>query len=193
MKSRGSSLNPHAVSYIPLSKRVVDSNTGTPGGATRITECSINFAQGHDERKAWLGSNVHETVDFSIGGKYALQNHHAQGSSSQHPATLPDNLMADEMYDMNIEYLQMAFPGLSHQSLADVYIANKGDMEASLDMLHDLEFNQYESPENLPDTLDIGDVAETVPATKQGTLKLKNVAGEGADASSSTSHPSSLN
>lgn len=56
-----------------------------------------------------------------------------------------------------------------------------------------LQFSPYEFPENLLETLDISDVAEMVPPTEDSALKLKNIVGEGADASSSTQHPPSLN
>lgn len=136
-----SSLNPNATSYVPLSKRVLDGQSEMLDRATKIIENSIHFGQGHDEKKACVLSNAHETEYFPFVGDFTLQSYHAQGSSSQHPTPLMEKLILDEVYDMDLEYLQMRFPGLSHQSLFDVYLANKSDVEASIDMLNDLEVN----------------------------------------------------
>lgn len=145
MKSGASSLNPNAASYVPLSKRVVDIKSDTVGGAAKTTEGSMNSAQGHDGRKAWVGSNDHELQCFPGAGNFSLQSYHSQGSSSQHLASLADKLIPEEVYDIHLEYLQMTFPGLSHQSLAEVYLANNGDIDASIDMLNDLEVNAAKS------------------------------------------------
>lgn len=45
----------------------------------------------------------------------------------------------DEETEMDLAYLAMTFPGVSEQSLADVYYANGCDMETSIDMLKHLE------------------------------------------------------
>jgi len=91
----------------------------------------------------------------------------------------------DEDYDMDLAYLQMTFPGVSEESLFDVYIANKGDLEFTVDMLNQLELYSVDSLENLPDTLDIGDVSEAGSSSEAAaSLKLKNVAGEAGGSSS---------
>jgi len=48
------------------------------------------------------------------------------------------NIM-DEESEMDLAYLQMMFPGVSEQSLADVYNVNGGDLESAVDMLSELE------------------------------------------------------
>ncbi|KAK4770063.1 hypothetical protein SAY87_030595 [Trapa incisa] len=191
MKS-ASSLNANAASYVPLAKRVVDSKTETLGGAAKITDNSIHAHQGYDERKICTVPNNHENESFPITGNFALQGYYAQGSS-QDPSPPTEKMILDEAYDMDLEYLEMRFPELSQESLSDVYLANRGDIEASIDMLNDLEFSPYEFPESLPETLDIGDVAETVPSIEHAALKLKNVVGKEADASSSIHHLPSNN
>ncbi|XP_021893545.1 polyadenylate-binding protein-interacting protein 5 isoform X2 [Carica papaya] len=104
----------------------------------------------------------------------------------QSPDQMADKQIIDDEWDVHMEFLKMHFPGLSDQSIADVYIANNGDLEATVDMLNQLEVYATESPEALPDTLDIGDVPESGTSTAS-TLKLKNVAGEtGASASGSS-------
>lgn len=47
----------------------------------------------------------------------------------------------DEEFDMDLEYLRMIFPGLSNDSVLDVYMANNRDLEATIDMLNQLEVN----------------------------------------------------
>ncbi|KAK4797229.1 hypothetical protein SAY86_029555 [Trapa natans] len=187
-----SSLNPNASSYVPLSQRVVDCKTEPLRGSDKITENSINSCQVYVERKACDVSNSHEIESFPITGKFSPEGYYAEGSSLL-PVLLTEKLVLDEEYNMDLDYLEMRFPEFSHQSLSGVYIANRGDIEASIDMLNDLEYSPYESPECLPETLDIGDVAETVPSIEYTTLKLKNVVGEEADASSSIHHPPSAN
>ncbi|KAF7830225.1 polyadenylate-binding protein-interacting protein 5-like [Senna tora] len=89
-----------------------------------------------------------------------------------------------------MEYLRMAFPGISDQSLVDVYIVNRGDLDAAIDMLSQLEFDNVESSGSLPETLDIGDVSEFGSSADSAPLKLKTVA---AEASTSSSHLASAN
>ena len=45
----------------------------------------------------------------------------------------------DEEFEMNLTYLQMTFPGISDESLSNVYLANKGDLESTVVMLNQLE------------------------------------------------------
>lgn len=45
---------------------------------------------------------------------------------------------------MNLEFLQMTYPGLSYQSLAAVYLENKEDMEATVEMLNQLEVSFHD-------------------------------------------------
>lgn len=49
-----------------------------------------------------------------------------------------------------------------------------------------MQFDTFESPENLPDTLDIGDISESGSSAECSSVKLKNVVGD-ANASSSGS------
>ncbi|KAF5774049.1 putative polyadenylate-binding protein-interacting protein 5/6 [Helianthus annuus] len=54
----------------------------------------------------------------------------------------------------------MVFPGVSDESLSSVYTACNGDIEAAVEMLSQLELHSGDFTENLPDSLDIGDVSE---------------------------------
>ncbi|KAF3450777.1 hypothetical protein FNV43_RR06866 [Rhamnella rubrinervis] len=195
MKPGVSSLNPYAAAYIPLSKREVDDRTYL----TAKNSKSINETN-------WLGNpDIHNQQHFQASLEcdargmvkqlsqeaFTLKSHPAHGSygaSSQNVNEVAERIV-DEEFDMDLEYLQMHFPGISDQSLTDVYLANKGDLGATIDMLSQLEFYTVESSETLPDTLDIGDVSEIGSSAHYASLKMKNVPGA-ADASSKASDSS---
>ncbi|KAL5729397.1 hypothetical protein ACHQM5_002362 [Ranunculus cassubicifolius] len=61
----------------------------------------------------------------------------------------------------DLAYLATTFPGVSDQSVAAVYSATGCDLEASVDMIKQLELPAESTTESLPDSLDIGDVAES--------------------------------
>ncbi|XP_018444706.1 polyadenylate-binding protein-interacting protein 5 [Raphanus sativus] len=86
--------------------------------------------------------------------------------------------------DMDIEYLLVTFSGLSQESITDVYLANSGDLEATIEMLNQLEIYSNEAHENLLETLDIGNMCESGPSTSKGSTQ-KKVATEVAASSSS--------
>ncbi|PRQ28136.1 hypothetical protein RchiOBHm_Chr6g0312751 [Rosa chinensis] len=182
MKPGVSSLNPYAAAYIPLSKREADDRTFVTSKESSRTNDPLwfgapqNMTHNQNHSKAYLGSDSPATAALLSPKAFALNNypaHGSYGSSSQNV----NEVTANEEFDMDLEYLQMAFPGISDQSLADVYLANKGDLEATIDMLNQLEFYTVESSESLPDTLDIGDVSES-GLSPNSAWKLKNVAGE---------------
>ncbi|KAI4379760.1 hypothetical protein MLD38_006014 [Melastoma candidum] len=163
MKSVSSSLNPSAASYIPLSKRGAD-------------HAIISF-----EKERTLKDSKSSEVPFSEApfGSYATV---ASGSTSGHATNLRDKQTLDEEFQMNLEFLQMTYPELSYHSLAAVYQENQEDMEATVEMLNQLESYLDESLENLPETLDIGDVTGN-----SRDSKLKNA--EGEEAASSSGNP----
>ncbi|KAB2079558.1 hypothetical protein ES319_A05G012200v1 [Gossypium barbadense] len=80
----------------------------------------------------------------------------------QNQGEMSGEQIMDEEFDMDLEYLRMMFPGLSNDSVLDVYMANNGDLEATIDMLNQLEMYTVESSDTLLDTLDIGDVSESL-------------------------------
>ncbi|XP_068313187.1 polyadenylate-binding protein-interacting protein 6 [Pyrus communis] len=179
MKPGLSSLNPYAAAYIPLSKRETDDRTYvTTKDSSRSNESvwfgnPQNFTHNQHHSKPYLESDAPGTATLQSPKSYAVKNYPAHGyygSSSQNVIKVSEN----EDFDMDMEYLGMSFPGISDQSLSDVYLANRGDLDATIDMLNQLEF---ESSESLPDTLDIGDVSES-GLVGNNAWKLKNVAGE---------------
>ncbi|XVF34448.1 hypothetical protein REPUB_Repub18cG0059700 [Reevesia pubescens] len=188
MKPGVSSLNPYAASYIPLAKRGANDNVRAKdikrGNDTAWFEASSNFAQNPYYSNASLDPVTCGTGKHHIPEASALKSHPAHSYLMQNPGEMTDKQIMDEEFDMDLEYLRMTFPGLSNESLLDVYLANNGDLEATVDMLNQLEMYTVESSETLPDTLDIGDVSEAGSSATCGALKLKNVAGETSTSSS---------
>ncbi|KAG4144048.1 hypothetical protein ERO13_D05G011350v2 [Gossypium hirsutum] len=136
MKPEVSSLNPYATSYIPLAKR----------------EGSIAKDIKAGNESAWF--------DPSSRSNASLES--ATPGIGNHPGEMSGEQIMDEEFDMDLQYLRMMFPGLSNDSVLDVYMANNGDLEASIDMLNQLEMYTVESSDTLPDTLDISDISESI-------------------------------
>ncbi|EEF45949.1 polyadenylate-binding protein-interacting protein 5 [Ricinus communis] len=185
MKPGVSRLNPYAASYVPLSKREAAGKTEVPGLTTKSSHAG--------DQTIWFGPAEHttqkkqheKTSDYDLSVLKSHTFHVAYGSSSQNPDDLTEKQTVNEDYDI-LEFLQASFPGVSDESLNDVYKANKCDLEATIDMLNHLEFDTFEYSENLPDTLDIGDVSELGSLAECASVKLKNVAGEASASSSGT-------
>ncbi|CAN7035765.1 unnamed protein product [Brassica oleracea var. botrytis] len=152
-------LNPHATSYVPLYKRV----------------------DHHHDMDGLLFANP-TTQDLSFEG---VQVSMPKISSEVAYKLIRDDDFDMEMeIDMDIEYLLVTFSGLSQESINDVYLANSGDLEATIEMLNQLEIYSNEAQENLPETLDIGDMCESGPSTSKCSTQ-KKVAIEVAASSSS--------
>ncbi|KAM1313170.1 polyadenylate-binding protein-interacting protein 5-like [Malus sylvestris] len=182
MKPGLSSLNPYAAAYIPISKRETDDRTFVTTKDSSHSNESVwfgnpqNFTQNQHHSKAYLQSDAPGTATLQSPKSYAVKSypaHDSYGSFSQNMNKVSEN----EDFDMDMEFLGLSFPGISDQSLSDVYLANRGDLDATIDMLNQLEFCVVESSEGLPDTLDIGDVSESGLAGNSA-WKPKNVAGE---------------
>lgn len=167
MKAGTSSLNPYAEAYIPLSKR------GAADGIKRVEsvgnekrdskEVSFSVGLHHWDPTAQVpqGYNSHGANALYSAENSKLKGHVVQGfqsSSSFNPSEL-EKAILDEELDLDLAYLQTLFPGISDESLSDVYFANKGDVDATVEMLNHLE-SCSDSSEKLPETLDIGDVPE---------------------------------
>lgn len=107
-------LNPHATSYVPLYKRV----------------------DHHHDMDGLLFANP-TTQDLSFEG---VQVSMPKISSEVAYKLIRDDDFDMEMeIDMDIEYLLVTFSGLSQESITDVYLANSGDLEATIEMLNQLE------------------------------------------------------
>lgn len=141
MKQGVSSLNPYAASYIPLSKRNANDRTFETAKDSRSSNESSRFVTPEQfHYGAYYDSNAHGTEKGPVPEVSTLKSNHAHGygSSPQNVNQAADKQMLDE-FDIDLEYLQMSFPGISDQSLTDVYAANRGDLEATVDMLNQLE------------------------------------------------------
>lgn len=135
-------------------------------------------------QKAPQSYNVYGTVseDSKLKGQTVYETY---GPSSLYPDETEKHKLDDDS-DMDLTYLQMTFPGVSDDSLSDVYMINKGDLDATVDMLNQLELYTVDYSENLPDTLDIGDVAES----GSSSYTAKNVSkGEVGGSSSGGTQP----
>lgn len=145
MKPGVSSLNPYAAAYIPLSKREADDRTYLTGKDSKsINETNwLGNPEIHNQQhcQASLQYDAHGMAKQLSQEAFTTKSHPAYGSygaSSQNVNEVAERMM-DEEFDMDLEYLQMNFPGISDQSLTDVYLANKGDLGATVDMLSQLE------------------------------------------------------
>lgn len=144
MKPLGSSLNPYATSYIPLSKR--EANKTFIAENSSKDSIGSNFP-GHSEH--YMHNPPYENIPPHLNMRHgekapvtvtsAVKNHPFHGSFSQQISDLTEMEMLDREIYMDLEFLQASFPGLSEQSLSDVYFANKGDLDAAIDMLSQLE------------------------------------------------------
>ncbi|KAJ6732409.1 POLYADENYLATE-BINDING PROTEIN-INTERACTING PROTEIN 6 [Salix purpurea] len=186
MKPGGvSSLNPYAASYTPLSKKGLADRIETPGWTLQSGNQSVWYgsadhnAQSRQNDKGPI--SVPEVYTKKIQSGYGFYS-----SLSQNLNEVTGKQMVDEEFEMDLDYLRINFPGMSDGSLTDVYMANKGDLEAAVDMLNQLEFDTVESSGNLPDTLDIGDVSESRPSAESSSMKLKTVVGEASTLSGSS-------
>lgn len=146
MKAGASTLNPYAESYVPLSKRggIDGKNDFKFSGiqAKRANEASILGPQIWD-----LTIQAPQTYNTYSGDVYIAENSKLKGhtgigfhgSSSYNPAEVTEKETLGEEFDMDLAYLQMTFPGISEESLSGVYLANRGDLDATIDMLNHLE------------------------------------------------------
>lgn len=153
MKSSSSTLNPFAQSYMPI--------------ALREASC---------ENKDAAVCAEHGFQKLTITGNSKLKSQKDDNPLSTHYNQVANIKFPDEEFEMDLAYLQMSFPGMSDQSLMDVYTLSDCDLEASLEMLSQLE--SVETSDCLPDALDIGDVPEAAPSGECSTTKTKNVVGE---------------
>ncbi|CAL1388225.1 unnamed protein product [Linum trigynum] len=176
MKPGTSSLNPYAASYVPLSRREVVEHTQSPGVVAKPSQSgnrNVWYGPGYAAENGQQG----KASPITSASTESHYGHGFYGSSLQLHDGRTDKQIIDEESDFELEFLQMTFPGVSTESLMDVYAANNGDLESTVDML-----NQLEIDIPLPDSLDIWDIPEPVPSMKQ-----KAVVGEASASSSGSS------
>ncbi|KAL9233911.1 hypothetical protein vseg_008845 [Gypsophila vaccaria] len=140
MKTNTSTLNPNAASYVPLAKREVqDVHTGckTTPGDSAVDDLKLK------DHQAAVAYDTRAAI----------------------PQEVYSNVM-DEESEMDLDYLQMMFPGVSNQFLADVYNINHGDFEAAVDMISELE-----STDDHPDALDNHKAPEPISSSECLSVK----------------------
>lgn len=126
MKPGAFALNPHAASYVPLSKRVDFADMDGLVFANSPT----HVVQG-------------QQISFS-GVEVSMPKKSFEMAYKQIKDDDDDDDLDMEMdIDMDIEYLLVTFSGLSQESITDVYLANSGDLEATIEMLNQLEVNSH--------------------------------------------------
>ncbi|KAK9102135.1 hypothetical protein Sjap_019389 [Stephania japonica] len=175
-------LNPNASSYIPLSRggkfdAIKSSKTGSPeksgfGDKTAFAEPSSSGSV--EDKKGSLagisnsGCNVNKPLNAE---DWTAGNSHPYEQNSQE--------------ELDVEYLASIFSGFSFESLADVYCANGGDLDASISMLQELESPaDFTHPpdmnfHNAPEYETSSDQA-TAAAISGGTSESTSVAAEPA-------------
>ncbi|KAL2548365.1 CUE domain-containing protein [Forsythia ovata] len=72
---------------------------------------------------------------------------------------------------MDLKNLQMTFPDISKDSLSGVLLACNFDVESAVDMLNQLELYPVDLSEKLPESLDIGDVTESVSYSESASQR----------------------
>ncbi|XP_042496430.1 polyadenylate-binding protein-interacting protein 5-like [Macadamia integrifolia] len=169
MKPGNSSLNPYAVSYIPLSKRVETGDgtswSGAPSENHQVTK--QNKVQG----EASLDFSIHGIEKLLDSEDGTQKGTHDSWSRNLNGKTEKQGTQEDS--EIDLAYLSAMFPGISDQSLADVYSVNEGDLDASVDMLHQLEVYPADVSQRLPDSLDVGDVSG-IEYSSEGTSVRPN-------------------
>ncbi|XP_042062203.1 polyadenylate-binding protein-interacting protein 6-like [Salvia splendens] len=167
----GSSLNPYAAAYVPLFKRGPADLTkefGSPQEFNSGNEAGQKFGY-HPVNLFPRGQhpNVYQSHSQSPGApqtaEYPKWKDNRSSEFFASTSQYPEKQSFDVDSDMDLAYLQMIFPGISDESLSDVYQANRCDLDSAVDMLNQLEVQHDDSTDKLPDTLDIGDVPDSAP------------------------------
>lgn len=150
MKPGESSLNPYAAAYVPLFKQGV-ADQSTDFNAVQASQTrNGNVWRGHQPANTWTqgqNQNVyqnhgHSGAAYQAPGASRWRDSYANqfyASSSQYVPDMSGKSNTSDDMDMDIAYLQMTFPGISEESLSDVYTANNYDLDAAVDMLNQLE------------------------------------------------------
>lgn len=124
MKSGGSTLNPNAAAYVPLSKREGSLGDAKPSAYHHVQQHQPHHVA-HGYGVQGMGSYPGPQMSMPKKASDMVYNH----------------LMKDEdlEMDMDIEFLLVTFSDLSHESINDVYLANNCDLDATIEMLNQLE------------------------------------------------------
>lgn len=200
MKPGSSKLNPNATSYIPFSQRgaadkgedfevsAKESNCRNEAVWFRDqSEDALTHCQPQNVSQSYIQcTEILQTAELS-----KLKDHcggELYASSSHNQNMMAEKFTLEEEFDMDLTYLQMTFPGISKDSLSEVYLISNCDVESAVDMLNQLELSPVDLSEKLPESLDIGDVPESVSHCELPSQKLKNMTGEAGPSTSGSSN-----
>lgn len=143
MKPGSSSLNPYAAAYIPLSARGKNVNTEFPN-MVNDAESDKQILLSGQLSKLTLDHNDHGNEKLSMPEGLPLnsqQSYAPYSSSTQAPNLMGGDPTLHEEVEMELEYLQMIYPGISVQFLNEAYFLQGCDLEATIEMLNHLEVN----------------------------------------------------
>ncbi|CAB4318882.1 unnamed protein product [Prunus armeniaca] len=144
MNSTMSSLNPHAASYIPLNKKEEEAN--------HETVLFNSPSEGHTGTAQFYFEGGDASSDFSIHEIEALviDNSLEKSGLQQKISNQAEVQYINEDSEIHLAYLSFMFPNISEHCLAHVHSANDGDLEASINMLYDLECFPVAASKSLP-------------------------------------------
>ncbi|KAJ8640602.1 hypothetical protein MRB53_017296 [Persea americana] len=201
-----SPLNPYAAPFIPFSRQRADNENVVPitSENSKIDDATAQYKQVKvDEAKAIKRTSgdfktsyenpLHQLPTNSyiegppvsgelLGKDYNI--HSFQDPRSHKTRYGTEKRSSFEEQELDLAYLTAEFPGMSEQSLVDVYCANAGDLEASVDMLIQLEDDEVL---RLPDTLDLLDIS--VSGTPGDSSRMQKTTDRGEASGSSSSRP----
>ncbi|XP_068652637.1 polyadenylate-binding protein-interacting protein 5-like [Aristolochia californica] len=133
LKPRKSLLNPYADSFVPLSRQGAGKHNKSDDTSENIKESS-QVMMSESETSNIASGIAKSHVDASHFNKLSLENSTLKNPDDE---TERPNIVDELEYDL--AFLAATFPGVSDQSLADVYFANGGDLDATIEMMNQLE------------------------------------------------------
>lgn len=128
MKRAMLSLNPDALSYTPLDKRITEVKA-------KIADLSISHSrteQSQFQDEASSGSDNHANEEL-------LKSSNLTEMDPKNLRDQTEKQLVDDSHEMDLAYLAFLFPNISPQCLEDVYFLTERDMDYSIDMLNELE------------------------------------------------------
>ncbi|XP_031473580.1 polyadenylate-binding protein-interacting protein 6 [Nymphaea colorata] len=161
MESKKSQLNPNAPVFIPRSQQASQEKGGTHEGIPADSKV-LGSTCGQPSGAPFAPNELSDIEPF--GSEEFSEVAHEFFGLTEDPFPAENieqqsNRMGDDNSAMRS--LAVKFPGYSEESILDVYAANDGDMEATIEMLAQLE--TFGTVDSLPDTLGIGDTSTTWP------------------------------
>ncbi|KAG9459342.1 hypothetical protein H6P81_003850 [Aristolochia fimbriata] len=151
MKPMKSLLNPYADSFVPLSRQGADKQCKS-NDKTEDIQGSLQVTTSEAENSKVASGSAKTHVDDSQFNKLSLDESTPKNADDEtersNAADETERSNAADEFEYDLAFLAATFPGVSDQSLADVYFANDGDLDAAIEMMNQLE--------NLPEVSNFG-------------------------------------